>query len=86
MTKDEKIQLAYELYQGADSERMRKQAEDCKNNWGLNRMYFLVADQSKRDVNPKVLIGYLLDEIKKSENRFEITVHGYKIQICFAEQ
>lgn len=85
MTINEKKQLALELYEGADSDRMRKQAEKCKNNWGLNRMYYLVSDQTKWESNPKELITYLIAEIQKPENKFNITVHGYTLQICFIE-
>ena len=86
MTLEDKKQLALELYEGADSERMRKQAEKCRNNWGLNRMYFLVSDQSKWETNPYDLISYFLDEVRKPENKFDITVHGFTLQICFVEQ
>lgn len=85
MTIEEKKQLALELYEGADTERMRKQAEKCKNNWGLNRMYYLVSDQTRWETNPEELIAYLIDELQKPENKFSITVHGYALQICFIE-
>ena len=86
MTIDEKKQLAFELYEGADSERMRKVADGCKHNWGLNRMYYLVADQDKWLCNPKETIDFLLSQIQDANNFFDIVVHDLKIHICLVEQ
>lgn len=86
MTVEEKKRLALELYEGADSDRMRKMAEGCKHNWGLNRMYYLVNDQEKWLNDPKGTVQFFLDGVCDKSNFFDIFVHGFKIHICFIEQ
>lgn len=86
MTVDEKKQIAYELYEGADSERMRKIADGCKHNWGLNRMYYLVSDQGKWIHSPQATIDYLISQLCDNNNYFDIEVHGMQIHICLIEQ
>ena len=86
MTLGQKKQLAFELYEGADSERMRKAAEKCKHNWGLNRMYYVVNDQDKWLRDPQGTIQYLLDNLGDAGNFFDIVVHGFNIHICLIEQ
>jgi len=86
MSVDEKKQLAVELYKGADSERMRKVAEICRHNWGLNRMYYLVADQDKWLHSPEETVNYLISRLSDADNYFDIVVHGLQIHICLIEQ
>ena len=86
MSLEDKKTLALELYQGADSERMRKMAEGCKHNWGLNRMYYVVNDQNKWLNNPRGVISFLIENLNDSSNFFDIVVHGYHIHICLIEQ
>lgn len=86
MSVDEKKALAFELYEGADSERMRKMAEGCKHNWGLNRMYYIVNDQNKWLDDPRGVIAYLIDNLRDASNFFDIVVHGFTIHICLIEQ
>lgn len=86
MTADEKKRFAFELYERADSERMRKVADGCKHNWGLNRMYHLVADQEKWLQSPEDAIRYLVSRIPDPDNCFDIVVHGLSSHICMIEQ
>ena len=86
LTVDEKKQIASELYEGADSERMRKVADGCKHNWGLNRMYYLVADQNKWLESPEATMQYLIDGLSDASNYFDIEVHGLSVHICLVEQ
>lgn len=86
LTTDEKKALATELYMGADSERLRKQANQCKNNWGLNRMYYLVSNQEQWIQNPQGTINFLLSQLNNHDNFFDIVVNGYTIHICLIEQ
>lgn len=86
MTLDDKKQLAKELYEGADSERMRKQAEQCRHNWGLNRMYYVVGDQGKWLKDPEGTVRYLLEGVRNKDNFFEIDVGEYRVRICLVEQ
>ncbi len=86
MSIGEKKQLAVELYEGADSERMRKVADGCKHNWGLNRMYYLVANQDKWLESPKDTVDYLIRHLPDPDNYFDIIVHNLQIHICLIEQ
>lgn len=86
MTTDEKKQLAFELYEGADRERMREVADGCKHNWGLNRMYYLVADQDKWLQSPESAIQFLISQLSDSNNYFDIVVDDLTIHICLVEQ
>ena len=86
MSLNEKKQLAYELYEGADSERMRTAAEKCRNNWGLNRMYYIVNNQDQWLSDPMETVQFLLDNLCDASNYFDIEVHGFKIHICLIEQ
>ena len=86
MTVEDKKKIAFELYEGADSERMRKMADGCKHNWGLNRMYYLVSDQSKWISFPKETIQYLIEGLNDPSNFFDIKVHGLQVHICLIEQ
>ena len=86
MTVEEKRTLTFELYEGADSERMRKMAEGCKHNWGLNRMYYIVNDQDKWLEDPRGVVRYLIDNLCDANNYFDIEVHGFQIHICLVEQ
>ena len=86
MSVEDKKKLALELYEGADSERMRKMAEGCKHNWGLNRMYYIVNDQDKWLYDPRGTVQFLLDNVRNNSNYFDIVVHGFNIHICLIEQ
>lgn len=86
LTLAEKKQLAYELYEGADKERMRKVADSCDHCWGLNRMYYLVADQNRWLQYPEETVKYLISQLPNSDNYFDIVVHGLSIHICLIEQ
>lgn len=85
-TVDDKKEIAIELYEGADGERLRKMADGCKHNWGLNRMYYLVANQNKWFESPEDTINYLICGLSDASNYFDIIVHGLQIHICLIEQ
>ena len=86
MSIEQKKRLAYELYEGADSERMRADAEKCRHNWGLNRMYYIVNDQDKWLKDPRGTVQFLLDNLCDASNFLDIEVHGFHIHICLIEQ
>ncbi len=86
MNLEQKKQLAFELYERADSERMREEAKKCRNYWGLNRMYYIVNDQDKWLNDPRGTVQYLLDSLCDTSNFFDIVVHGFTIHICLIEQ
>ncbi len=83
-----KENLAKKLYGEADSERERKQAENTQNNWGHNRMYYVVGDQDKWLKDPEGMVRYLLKGLKDKDNFFEIEVgkeQKYRVQVCLVE-
>ena len=82
---EDKKKLALELYKGADSKRVRKIAEKCRHNWGLNRMYYIVSDQDKWMDDPMGTVRYLIDNLSDGTNFFDIEVHGFNIHICMVE-
>lgn len=101
MTLDDKKQLAQELYDRADSKRMRKDAEQCRHNWGLNRMFYVVGDQDKWLKDPEGTVQYLLEGLDDRNNFFEMEVEEhkkgrkgrknrilrkYRVQVCLVEQ
>ena len=86
MSLEQKKQLAFELYEGADSERMRANAKKCRHNWGLNRMYYIVNDQDKWLKAPRETVQYLIDNLCDAGNYFDIVVHGFRVHICLIEQ
>ena len=83
---EKKMRLAKKLYGKADSLRTRKKANQCKFNWGHNRMYYVVGDQDKWLKNPKGTIQYLLEGLKDEANFFELDVGEYRVQVCLVEQ
>lgn len=86
MNLEQKKQLAIALVMEADSERLRADADKCRNNWGLNRMYYVVNDQDKWLNDPRGTVQYLLDNICDAGNFFDIAVQGVHIHICMIEQ
>lgn len=82
----QKMEVAFRLYSRADSARIRKEAESCRNNWGLNRMYFLVSEQDRWLSEPERIISYLLEELRNPDNFFQLEIYGYPVRICLIEQ
>ena len=64
MTKEDKMLFAKTLYDGADSERQRKQAEKALHNWGLNRLYVLVKDTEEWFSNPMSIVKRVLNQLR----------------------
>lgn len=69
----DKETLAKDLYGKADSERIRKQAESTKHNWGLNRLYVVIQDPDRWMTCPEKLLDELIQKIAK-ERPFSITI------------
>ena len=86
MSLEQKKELAVALYEEADTERMRANADNCRHNWGLNRMYYVVKDQDKWLNDPLETAQFLLDNLSDTSNYFDIEVNGYRIHICLIEQ
>lgn len=76
----EQENLIIEMYSGADTERMRKQAEGSINNWGLNRMYIIIRDQNEWFSNPEVLVEKVLEKMENVAEPHKINVNGFEFE------
>lgn len=85
LTDDDKKSLVYDLYVGADVERMRKQADDCKNNWGLNRLYIMVKNQADWFSDPRKLVERVLSQLSQMHSPFCVNVNGFDISFFLVE-
>ncbi len=56
--------LAVELFEGADPQRLRKQAQKSLNGWGLNRFYVLVENQERWLKEPQGILNELTEKCK----------------------
>jgi len=79
--------FALSLYQGADSERMRKQAEKSINNWGLNRFYVIVKDLNKWLTEPEKILASVISKTNSLGTPIQITVNGISLscQMVFVD-
>ena len=84
-TKDEinndKKSIAKKLYEGADKQRLRKQANATINNWGVNRFYVMVEDQSRWIGDPQGILNEVVAEAKLIKQPIAIDIEGIKIKV-----
>lgn len=85
LSDEDKKDLVYALYVGADKERMRKQADGCKHNWGLNRLYVMVKDQNDWFTDPQGLIDKMKNQLEQMEQPFCVNVNGFDINFFLVE-
>lgn len=64
--RDDPASFARAMYEGADSDRDRKQANGAFNGWVNNRMFVVVADESRWLAEPESV----LDDLAKSVDGF----------------
>lgn len=81
------LEFAKSLYLGADTERLRKQAENSINDWGLNRFYVIVRDIEKWISEPEWILGKLTEECKKLGEPIKFEIEGLRVMchIVFIE-
>ena len=80
LTDDEKKSLIAENYQGADSERIRKQADGSINNWGFNRMYVFIKDQDEWFSNPEGIVNRVLAALDNTRDPYKIDIDDFTIE------
>lgn len=80
LTEEEKICLIKDLYERADKDRMRKQAQKTVNNWGLNRMYIIIKNQDEWFKDPESIVGKVIKELEKTEKPYNVTVNGFPFE------
>lgn len=76
----EQKNLIIDLYSGADTERMRKQAEGSINNWGLNRMYIIIKNQNEWFRNPEGLVKKVIKKLEHVTEPHKVSVNGFEIE------
>lgn len=80
LTIDEKKSLIKDNYTGADSERIRKQADGSINNWGFNRMYVFIKDQDEWFSNPDAIVNRVLATLDQTEGPYKIDIGDSQIE------
>ncbi len=73
------LKFAKSLYEGADKERLRKQAEKSINDWGLNRFYVIVDDLEQWINDPEKLLDKIIKECKKLDKPLRFHIDGLTI-------
>ena len=76
---------AESLYQGADTERLRKQAMDSTNNWGINRFYLSTRSSDLWLEDPKALLDELIKKCVQINKPIACEVAGlnFLCQVVF---
>jgi len=77
--KNNPLKLAKSLYEGADTERLRKQAENSINDWGVNRFYVIVDDLEQWMKCPEELLKKIVDKSKDLKNPLKFNMEGVTI-------
>ncbi len=75
------------LYEGADTERLRKQAENSINDWGLNRFYVILDDAEDWFSKPEEILKRIIEECRKLGKPMKFHIEGLTIlaQVVFIE-
>ena len=80
LTSTEKKKLIADMYMEADSERIRKQANESINNWGFNRMYVFIKDQDEWFSDPDGLLKRVLKSLEKTSKPYTVDIKGSSIE------
>lgn len=80
LTSTEKKKLIADMYMEADSERIRKQANESINNWGFNRMYVFIKDQDEWFSDPDGLVKRVLKSLEKTSKPYTVDIKGSSIE------
>ena len=81
LTTQEQCDLIVELFSGADSDRIRKDAEKAVNNWGLNRFYVIIENQARWLENPRLLQAAFIEKVSQINDHLKIKIGEYSA--CF---
>ena len=82
LTEQEQCDLIVELFSGADSDRIRKDAEKAINHWGLNRFYVIIENQERWLENPQQLQSAFVEKVSQINNHLNIKIEE-KYDACF---
>lgn len=84
-TEEDKVRLAQSLVGGADSLRVRKEAEKASNGWGDNRFYIVVADQDRWIYDTNGLLEDIMLKVSALSAPLEVSVGGETILVHIVE-
>tara|TARA_B110000240_G_C13509007_1_gene458035 strand:- start:2607 stop:3425 length:819 start_codon:yes stop_codon:yes gene_type:complete len=73
--------FAKDMYEGADKQRLRKQAKATINNWGVNRFYVMVEEQARWLTDPQGVLDEVVIEAKKIKHPIQIKIDGIEINV-----
>lgn len=77
--KENPIEFVESLMEGADTERLRKQAQNSINNWGLNRFYVILKNVDDWIGKSKEILEKIKKESKKLRSPIKIKKYGIEI-------
>lgn len=79
--------FAFSLFENGDSARLRKQAENSINNWGVNRFYIILNDVERWLQEPEIVLNEIIIKVKKLKEPIQVKVEDIEFlcQIIFIE-
>lgn len=84
-TNEDKINLAQGLVGGADTLRVRQEAEGSINGWGDNRFYIVVANQDKWITDTSGLLDDIMQKVLTLGNPLEVKIGEETILVHLVE-
>ena len=84
-TNEDKIKLAQSLVGGADTLRIRQEAEGALNGWGDNRFYVVVANQDKWITDTSSLLDDIMQKVLTLGNPLEVKIGEETILVHLVE-
>ncbi len=78
------LDFAKSLYAGADTERLRKQADKSINDWALNRFYVIVDDSEAWIREPRAVLEKIVDVCRGLKEPVSFKMAGLRIQCHLA--
>ena len=84
-SEEDKINLAKKLVGGADTLRVRQEAEGAINGWGDNRFYIVVSDQNRWILDTNALLEEIMQKISALGNPLEVKIGSEYILVHIIE-
>lgn len=82
---DDKIQLAQILVGGADTLRVRQEAEGTLKGWGDNRFYIVVANQDRWITETCILLDDIMQKVLTLGNPLKVSIGKESILVHIVE-
>lgn len=81
----QQIALAQALVGGADTLRIRREAEDALNGWGDNRFYIVVADQNRWISDTNALVEEIMSKVASLGSPLNVKIGNETILVQMVE-